>query len=208
MANKSQCCCKVFCMWIKCESGMWNLLASVRKKKEENKTLGLQTPNKRKSLKFCAGFSLKPDAFRAPVSDLFCLDLAPESTKIFLRFPHWEGARGRWDGKRGPGKNCARMGERGMFCCHYHGFSCSQLGEDVTLLLQHHGLKPDINTDIPKLLSKSPKAQARISLGGSWCCRALSRGSPRLEGPCCDGHGTFCKKIFLVSFSCNEHAWL
>lgn len=63
-----------------------------------------------------------------------------------------------------------------MFCCHYHGFSCSQLGEDVTRLLRHHGLKPDINTDIPKLLSKPP----RLKQGFHWGVAGVAESS--IEG--------------------------
>lgn len=82
-----------------------------------------------------------------------------------------------------------------MFCCHYHGFSCSQLGEDVTLLLQHHGLKPDINTDIPKVLSKSPKAQG-FHWGVAGVAEPLVEGLLDLKDPVVTVMAPFAKKYF------------
>lgn len=86
-----------------------------------------------------------------------------------------------------------------MFCCHYHGFSCSQLGEDVTLLLRHRGLKPDINTDIPKLMSKSPEAQAGFHWGVAGVAEPSAEGLLDLKDLAAMVMASFVKYFWFLS---------
>lgn len=200
-------------IWIKHQAWTrWPQLERRKRQAAKTKLLGLQTPSRSKSVKFCA-FPPKPDAFRAPAWKVVRSVLLPNPcSSIHQTIPavptlggsfaclRW--AWGCWDGEREPGRNCARTGRKRNVLLRLPWSLMLAAGRRCYLAVATSWTER-------KFKQRHPKGCVQIHHGSSLCCVRLVTADVRAQGllslkdPVAMAMEPLAKYFWFLSFSCN-----